>query len=162
MTITTNPPSDPQARPMKRSGLPAGLWSTRATFRHGQCDPAGIVYTPKFFDVFNQAIEQWFGEALGISYYDIIGARRTGLGYASAAATFFIPCMMGEEIEIVVEVTRIGGKSYTLTLHAFKGEDEALRGQFVTVATALDIHRSIPIPDDIRQALTVYSQGAKR
>ncbi len=69
---------------------------------------------------------------------------------------------MGEEIEIVVEVTGIGGKSYTLTLHAFKGEDEALRGQFVTVATALDIHRSIPIPDDIRQALTVYSQGAKR
>lgn len=137
---------------------PAGLWSSSTVFRHGQCDPAGIVYTPHFFDVFNHAVEAWFCDGLGISYYDILGPRRIGLGYVTASAEFFIPCMMGERIEIFVRLARVGTKSYALTLHALKGEQEALRGHFVTVTTSLDTHRSVEIPADIRQALVAYSQ----
>lgn len=148
--------------PISRADIKPGLWSTKTVFRHGQCDPAGIVYTPKFFDVFNQMIEAWFCERLGINYYDIIGKRRIGLGYGTASATFFSPCMMGDEIEIFIDVARIGSKSYTLILHAFKDGREALRGEFVTVATSLDLHQAIAIPEDIRQALVIYSQSANR
>lgn len=137
---------------------PAQLWSAKTTFRHGQCDPAGIVYTPQFFDVFNRTIEQWFCEGLGLDYYDVLGARRIGLGYVSASAEFFVPCRMGDEVEIFVRLARIGNKSYALTLHAMKGEQEALRGQFVTVTTSLETHGSIQIPDDIRRALVAYGE----
>lgn len=157
MKEVAGPPS-----PISRADLPSGLWSDKVTFRHGQCDPAGIVYTPKFFDVFNQVIEKWFCKRLGVNYYDVLGPRRTGLGYATASATFFTPCMMGDEIEVFVNLTRIGGKSYTLALHAMKGEKEAIRGHYVTVTTSLDTHQSIPIPGDIREALVVYSEAARR
>ncbi|TNF19794.1 MAG: hypothetical protein EP318_13665 [Rhodobacteraceae bacterium] len=142
---------------MRRSDLPAHLWSRTVTFRHGQCDPAGIVYTPEFFNVFNQTIEAWFCECLGISYYDILGNRRTGLGYVSAGATFFAPCSMGEELDVFVAVTKVGGKSYGLTLHGMKSGREALRGAFTTVTTSLDTHQSIAIPQDIREALLKYA-----
>ncbi|WP_420395038.1 acyl-CoA thioesterase [Nioella sp.] len=146
-------------RPLTRNDLPAGLWSTRTKFRHGQCDPAGIVYTPKFFDLFNRVIEEWFDDVLGIPYQEVIGPRRTGLGYVSASATFFTPCMMGEEVDILVAVNKVGTKSYGLTLHALKDEQEALRGHFVTVTTGLDTHQSIEVPADIRDALLIYAKA---
>ncbi|KIC39083.1 hypothetical protein RA27_17545 [Ruegeria sp. ANG-R] len=135
------------------------MWSYKHTFRHGQCDPAGIVYTPEFFNVFNHAVEDWFCNHLGINYYDVLGARRIGLGYVNASATFFTPCMMGDEVEIFVTISKIGGKSYQLCLHAMKGDNEALRGYFTTVITCLEKHRPTEMPDDIREAMKKYKAG---
>ncbi|MCX7560591.1 thioesterase family protein [Sulfitobacter sp. F26204] len=132
-------------------------WSRSVIFRHGQCDPAGIVYTPEFFNVFNQVIEAFFCERLGINYYDILGRRRTGLGYVQTSATFFTPCMMGEEVEVFVSVGRVGRKSYQLELCAMKGDTEALRGDFTIVTTSLETHQSIEIPHDIKDALLAYA-----
>lgn len=145
--------------PKAAGDLPEAMWSRIVTFRHGQCDPAGIVYTPEFFNVFNQVIEAWFCEHLGIDYYDIISARRTGLGYVQANATFFTPCMMGDDVEIFVSVGKVGRKSYALTLHAMKGGQEALRGEFTTVVTSLDTHQSVEIPRDIKDALLDYAKS---
>ena len=147
-----------EARPvaLTRADLNRGIWSHKTIFRHGQCDPAGIVYTPEFFNIFNQAIEAWFCDCLGISYYDLLGPRRTGLGYVNASATFFVPCMMGNEIEVFVTVVKIGTRSYQLCLHAMKGDNEVLRGYFTSVITSLDTHRPINIPQDLRQALRSY------
>jgi len=145
--------------PYTREQMQTTLWSWQYTFRHGQCDPAGIVYTPEFFNVFNHAIEHWFEESLGLSYYDILGPRQIGLGYVSASAEFFTPVLMGEEVEIFVQIREIGGKSYSLELNAFKGDREALRGKFTTVTTSLETHSSIKIPADIRMALSGYGKS---
>lgn len=144
--------------PLALSELKRPLWSTRTTIRFGQCDPAGIVYTPNFFDIFNVAVEQWYGDALGIDYYDLIRNRRTGLGYVNAFADFFLPCRMGDELDIAVDVARIGNTSFGLILHAFREEHEALRGRLAVVTTSLVSHRPVPIPDDLRRALAAYSQ----
>lgn len=148
-------------RPLDQCDLPNNLWSTKTRFRHGQCDPAGIVYTPNFFDVFNRAVEEWFDVSLCVPYQEVIGIRRIGLGYVSASATFFSPFMMGEEGEIFVALDRIGTKSYSLNLHLLKNGREAVRGSFTTVTTDLDAHRSIEIPDDILEALLIYAEANK-
>lgn len=153
-------PSAPRPVPLSRDQLAPGLWGRKVTFRHGQCDPAGIVYTPNFFDVFNQSLEAWFPTALGLDYYELIGPRRIGLGYARAASVFFTPCRMGDEVEIFIRVARIGTSSYSLVLHAMKGEQEALRGEFTTVTTSLDDNRPVAIPEDLRSALTAYAAGS--
>ncbi|MGB3177723.1 MAG: thioesterase family protein [Albidovulum sp.] len=146
-------------RPFEMDDFPDGMWSTKTKFRHGQCDPAGIVYTPNFFDVFNRAIEEWFDDALRIPYQDVIGRRRIGLGYVAASATFFAPFMMGDEAEVFVAVDKFGIKSYTLTVHLVKDQREAVRGTLTTVTTNLDTHQSTKIPDDILEALLTYAEA---
>ena len=141
---------------IRKSDLSSACWGYKVVVRHGQCDPAGIAYTPHFFDLFNIAVEDWYSECLGINYYQIIGSRRIGLGYAQVNANFFEPCFMGDELEICVMIKKIGNSSLSLILHVFKEEVEKLRGGFVTVATDLDTHKSIKIPQDILNALTLY------
>lgn len=145
--------------PISMEALPPNRWCKEVKIRFGYCDPAGIVFTPRFFDIFNAVVEDWFCEGLGIDYHDIIRRRRMGLGYASAESTFFRPCRMGERITVHVRLAALGRSSLTLQLHAMKDGSEALRGKFTIVITDLEQHRPIVIPDDIRRALGVYGIG---
>lgn len=142
--------------PISLDSLSPSVWSCEVAIYHGQCDPAGIVYTPMFFDIFNRVIEDWYRAALGLDYYAFIGPRRTGLGYANAHGDFFLPCRMGDRLRVAVTVERLGTSSFALVLHAFTGEAEALRGRFTVVTTDLNRHRPMPVPDDLRQALLDY------
>ena len=142
--------------PIRLSELNPGIWKMRTTIRFGQCDPAGIVYTPVYFDLFNVAIEEWYPASLGIDYYALLRDEKVGVGYGHASADFLRVSAMGDVLEIAIVVTDIGRSSFTLTLHAFKGEEEAVRGRLVVVTTSLEKHKAIPIPAALRQALEAY------
>ena len=136
--------------------LPNGVWRTRLVVRFGSCDPAGIVYTPEYLNLFNGVIEEWYGAELGIPYHELVGKRRTGLGYAHVSADFAKPSSMGDVLDVAVMVRKIGRSSVTLTVHAFKDGAECVRATFVTVTTSLVDHRAIALPNDLRLALNSY------
>ncbi|MCW6510000.1 acyl-CoA thioesterase [Lichenifustis flavocetrariae] len=142
--------------PLTRTKLPTAVWSTAVPIRFRHCDPAGIVFTPRYFDILNEAVEQFFGAALGLDYYLLISERKIGLGYAQASCEFLKPSRMGEVLDVAVLVERIGGSSYTLVLPVFKDGVEVVRGRLVTVTTMLEAFTSRPIPDDIRAGLEGY------
>lgn len=142
--------------PIAAKDLSAALWRTTIVIRFGECDPAGIVYTPAYFDLFNKVIEAWHIECLGLDYYDIVGPRRIGLGYGHVAGDFFRPSVMGDALCTAVKIDRIGRASFALTLHMLKDIDEVARGHLVIVTTSLTEHKAIPIPADIRAALEAY------
>jgi len=143
-------------QPLMLSELPDGVWRTRLLIRFGHCDPAGIVYTPEYLNLFNGVVEDWYGKALGLSYHDLVGRRRTGLGYAHISADFAKPSSMGDLLDVAVIVRQLGRTSVTFTVHAFKDGIERVRSTFVTVTTSLIDHTSIPLPDDLRRALGAY------
>jgi acyl-CoA thioesterase FadM len=142
--------------PLVLSSLPGGVWRTRLPVRFGSCDPAGIVYTPEYLNLFNGVIEDWYGEALGLSYRELVVKRRTGLGYAHVSADFATPSSMGDVLDVVVIVRKVGRASVTLTVHAFKDGTECVRATFVTVTTSLVDHKAIEVPADLRRALNGY------
>jgi 4-hydroxybenzoyl-CoA thioesterase len=147
--------------PPPRSSLPAGTWSTEIRIRFSHCDPAGIVYFARYFDLMNGVVEDWFSGALGLDYAEFIGPRRIGLGYVSCGADFAAPGFMGDRLEFAVLIERIGGASIALRINAYRGEEPILSAGMTIVATSLVEHRSIPIPDDLRAALERY-QGETR
>lgn len=136
--------------------LPPGVWRAQVKIRFGQCDAAGIVYTPNYFDIFNGVVEDFFPAVLGLDYYGLLRDERIGLGYAHASADFLSPNLMGEMLEIAVVLGRIGRSSFTLTFHVLKQGVEVARGRFVVVTTAIEGFRPIPIPEKIRAALAAY------
>jgi len=66
------------------------------------------------------SVEDWYGEALGISYHELVGKRRTGLGYAHVSADFAKPSSMGDVLDVALIVHQVGRTSMTFTVHAFK------------------------------------------
>ncbi len=147
--------------PPPRDSLPAAVWTTDIRIRFSHCDPAGIVYFARYFDLMNGVVEDWFSGALGLDYAEFIGPRRVGLGYASCQADFAAPGFMGDHITFAVLVDRIGGASLTLRILAYRGQDPVLSAGLTIVTTSLVEHRAIPIPGDLRSAIERY-QGDTR
>ena len=56
------------------------MYQTKRMVRWGDCDPAGIIYTPKAIDYALETIENWLIEEIGISWMDM---RNKGKGLAS-------------------------------------------------------------------------------
>jgi acyl-CoA thioesterase FadM len=43
---------------------PVGAFTRSVPVRFSHCDPAGIVYFPHYFDMFNGLIEDWYTQEL--------------------------------------------------------------------------------------------------
>ena len=142
--------------PPPPESLPSSVWRSEIRIRFSHCDPAGIVYFARYFDLMNGVVEDWFSGALGLDYAEFIGPRRVGLGYASCEADFAAPGFMGDRISFAVLVERIGGASLALRILAYRGPDPILSARLTIVTTSLVKHRAIPIPDDLRAALERY------
>jgi|SRR6218665_1460138 len=121
--------------------------------RFGHCDPAGIVFYPRYFEMLNALVEDWFTEGLGVDYAQLLGARRVGMPSVHLAADFQRISRMGDRLSQRIHIRRLGRSSLSLVVH-FSGPD-GLRVAFdqVLVCTSLDSHRSQPFPDDLRAAL---------
>ena len=149
------------AEKLDAAALPSRAWRIVVPVRFSHCDPAGIVYFPRYFDMINGVVEDWFAGALGLPHHTFIRDRRVGLGPAHAEADFMRPGFLADELVFAVLVDRIGNSSLALSVHAHRGDEPVLKARLVIVTTSLVEHRAIPIPDDLRAALEAYQERCR-
>jgi 4-hydroxybenzoyl-CoA thioesterase len=158
-------PATPKGRerplPLHPRYLSDDAWSTRRTVRFSDCDPAGIVYTPRYIDMANGVIEDFFAEQLRISYHALIQTDRIGLGYKSVDTDFFKPGFMGDRLSLTVLIEHIGRTSIIFTIHCVREIEEIMRCRLVMVTTSLNTHNAINIPADLRDALVAYRDSCR-
>lgn len=84
-------------------------------FNH--CDPAGIVFYPRYFEMTNHVCENFFREAVGVSYAAMM-KEGAGVPTARIETDFKAPSRLGEVLEVALVVTRLGGSSVTVRIEA--------------------------------------------
>lgn len=123
----------------------------RALVRFGDVDPAGIVFYPRYFEMLNSAVEDWFADTTGVDFATLHLGRKLGVPTVRVECEFLKPCRLGERVEVDLEVDAIGGSSAKLR-YAFLVDGEArLRGRSVLVCMSLESYRPEPWPDDLRR-----------
>ena len=79
----------------------------------GHCDPAGIVFNPRFFEFFDASSWLLFEAALGVkaqelaTTFDIVG-----IALVDARANFLKPVKFGDAVEIVSRVSEFRRTSF--------------------------------------------------
>jgi 4-hydroxybenzoyl-CoA thioesterase len=123
--------------------------------RFSDCDPAGIVFYPKYFEMFNSLIEDWCREALQFSFVDIVGRRGWGLPTVHLQTDFLAPSTYGEVLKATLCLRSLGNSSITLQI-GLRGVDGVSRVKATVVLVLIDraAMRAIPFPDDVRQRLS--------
>ena len=129
----------------------------RILVRFADCDPAGIVFYPRYLEMVNAFVEDWCREGLKLSMNELISVRRWGLPTVHLNIDFFGPSRMGERLCASLGVHRLGRSSIHLEV-VFKGPDgsDRMRARIVLVLTELDAHRARPIPEDLRARIAAY------
>ena len=126
----------------------------RIRFHH--CDPAGIIFYPQYFVLFNELVEDWFNEGLGIDFARYHTAGRHGIPMAHVECDFVAPSKVGEMLRFCLIVRRIGSSSLTLSVEAKAGDDVRVRATLVVVQASLDTWRAVPFSDELRDKLARY------
>lgn len=139
-----------------------GVHVHRQPVRFGDCDPAGIVYYPRFLHFFHEAMETWFLDGLGYPYHEVILGRQIGFPSVHCHADFKSPCHLGEVLGVELRVARLGTSSIHFDYRIRPFDDPAaparLTGGTVCVVMDLDpqspgFRRALPIPADLRAAI---------
>lgn len=139
-----------------------GVHVHRIEVRFGDCDPAGIVYYPRFFGIFHDAMETWFSAGLGLPYSGVVSGRKLGFPAVHTEADFRRPCALGDAIAVELRVTALGRSSIVLgyTVRG-TGGDLRLTGSTTSVVMDLDPaspghRRAVAIPDDLRGRIEAF------
>jgi 4-hydroxybenzoyl-CoA thioesterase len=122
-------------------------------------DNAGIVYYPRFMHYFHLAVEEFFGNGLGIDFADVLHKRNLSLPTVHLEADFRHKLRYGDRINMEVRIIRIGRTSITWGYRGFRGdtsEEIVVEGQNTTVCVKTDTFEKIEVPDWLRKELQPY------
>lgn len=123
-------------------------------FNH--CDPAGIVFYPRYFEMVNSVIENFFADVVGRSFASMHFGADNGVPTVAMEAVFQRPSRLGEKVRITLRVEKVGGSSVRLAIEGF-GPD-GLRLRAVMTLAWIDGMKAAPWPDEMRTALERYRE----
>ena len=121
----------------------------------GDCDPAGIVYFPRFFEFFdactNALFERaGFRKAEMLRHYGLLG-----IPLIEAGAQFYVPAAFGDTVAVETRIVEWGNSSFRVEHKMYKGDVLAAEGRERRVWTVRDSLRasgmcSEAIPQEVK------------
>lgn len=129
--------------------------------RFGDCDPAGVAYYPRIFELVHRAMETYF-DACGVPYAQLIRERRLGVPTVALEATFSAPMRQGDLIEIEVAVVQVGSRSARWRFRFGRTEADGTRTACATIDKVVALvelggeglaGRAIAWPPELAEAL---------
>jgi 4-hydroxybenzoyl-CoA thioesterase len=124
--------------------------------RFHHCDPAGIVFYPQYFVLFNELVEDWFNQGLGIDFARFHVEQGLGVPMASIVCRFLSPSKVGETLRLSLSVSRIGKSSLELAVTGSASGEARVEATLTIVLASLATKRSLPFPPEMRTQLERY------
>ncbi len=136
------------------------VFTTERRVRFADCDAAGIVFFPRYFEMLNGVVEDWFAGPLQASFREMHVNRQVSVPTAAVEARFIAPSRLEDELTFALTVTKLGRSSCSLR-HRISA-DGALR--FEASQTFVYVGRSLkpePWPEDLRARMAIYLETAE-
>ena len=147
----------------RRHGRLSGLKENLAKFtvtrneriHWGDCDPAGIIYYPNYFEMFDRCTTAMLERAIGMTKYQyLIAYDFSGHPCVQTRARFLLPTRFGDDVVVESTVAKLGRSSIEVHHRLSKNEKLAVEGFETRVwvrrhAAAAKSIKAHPIPDEI-------------
>ena len=133
-------------------------FSRKLTIEWGHCDPAGIVFNPRFFEFFDWSTASLVQAALDLGDVDVRTVHGiAGIPLVDTRANFLRPARYGDRVEIVSQVTTVGRSNFEIDHRLFNGGQLAVEGHEKRVWTIRDPDsgrlKSQILPQDVARRL---------
>ncbi|HZV83652.1 MAG TPA: thioesterase family protein [Brevundimonas sp.] len=139
------------------SGL---TFTSERRVRFADCDAAGIVFYPRYFEMLNGVVEDWFAGPLGVSFRKLHMERHVSVPTAAVEARFIAPSRLEDELTFSLTVTRLGGASCGLR-HRITADGQT---RFEATQTIVHVGASLkpePWPYALRTRIAPYLEAAE-
>ena len=135
-------------------------FTTERSVRFADCDAAGIVFFPRYFEMLNGAVEDWFAGPLQVSFRELHVNRRVSVPTAAVEARFIAPSRLEDELTFALTVTRLGRSSCSLRHRISAGGTLRFEASQTFVYVGLSL-KPEPWPEDLRARMANYLETAQ-
>jgi len=132
------------------------VYTHRRKVMFKDCDPARIVFYPRYFEMLNDTVECFFDEVLGCPFEAL--HRGHAVPTARIDTQFKAPSRLGDWLDITLRCTRLGRSALDLEFAAHCGEELRLTAVSTLVHVGPD-GRPVPWTDALRKALEYQVKG---
>jgi len=120
------------------------------------CDPVGIAYFPRLFDLLHRAMEDWFTFGLKERFADFIMAKKLGVPVVGTKVDFVSPARFGDQLRIELRVLRLGRASIELAIDSFVADRPCFKAQHTICCFSHETYKAVAIPEDLRGKMEAY------
>jgi len=131
---------------------PLARFAAQRKVRFAECDPAGIVFYPRYFEYLNGLVEDWF-EAIGFPFHETHIGGRIGTPVRALEAEFLRSSRLGEVLELSLELLEVGRTSARLEGVFSCAGEERFRARCAIVYVDFQ-EGPLPWPSEMRAAMT--------
>jgi 4-hydroxybenzoyl-CoA thioesterase len=131
-------------------------FSRTVTIRFEHCDPAGLIFYPRFFALVNEAVEDWFA-SLGHDFKSLHIEQHKGIPTVRLESEFIAPVRIGDTMRQSLGVEGIGRSSLSLKHLASIGDRTVARFDQTIVYSDLASMRAEPWPAGLRSAIARFA-----
>lgn len=130
--------------------------------RFAHCDPAAIVFYPRYFEMIAALVEDWFEEGLQASAPRLMYHRGIVTPTVHFTVDFLNAAHFGDQLTFTLWVKRIGHTSCELLIEASHRGKIAMRVKQVLVFALERTRRPTPIAPDIVKRMKRYLCTSER
>jgi len=128
----------------------------RLRVRYNECDAQGHVFNANYLVYFDVTLTELWREALGS--YEALTADGLDLVVAETVVRFRAPARFDDELEITLEIERLGNTSMVSAIAIARHGDTLAEGRIVHIFVRADrLGEKAPIPDHVRRMLLRYT-----
>lgn len=122
-------------------------------FNH--CDPAGIVFYPRYFEMINSVVENFFAEALDYPFARITVQEGCSVPTVHLTTDFRAPSRLGEKVAFTLRLRGLGGRSLRFAISAEHAGQHRLSCDLTLVWVGRD-GRAAPWPDALKTRMKLH------
>jgi len=130
--------------------------------RFGHCDPASIVFYPRYFEMIAALVEDWFEDGLEASAPGLMYHRGIVTPTVHFTVDFLNAAWFGDRLTFNLWVKKIGRTSCELLIEASHQGKMAMRVKQVLVFALERTRRATPIAPDIVKRMKRYLHTTER
>ena len=119
----------------------------------GDCDPAGIVYTPQFLDMSFQAMEHFWSDHVQVRWLSLQSELGVTAPLVHVDMNFSSPARSGDEISIWFSIEKLGRSSIHYRARVALGDQPLFVIRFISSMVDEKVFKAVPIPEKIRTRL---------
>lgn len=105
------------------------LYQQKILFKY--CDPAGIVFYPRYFEMINDSVESWFADELDWPFEELL--KDGGVPTVSIQADFKAISRHGDTLDFLLTVQRFGRTSISLQILGYCNDELRLEARSTLV-----------------------------
>lgn len=128
-------------------------WTTTRLVEFQHCDPAGIVFYPRYFEMINSVVEQFFRDHIGYSFGAMHLSDQFGVPTARIEAEFHAPSRLEDILTFALSVPRLGNSSADFEISATCGAVARMTVRSTIVQINISTGRSVPWNTPVRAKL---------